>query len=109
MPENAKTDPRLILLDDADNVLVVASSLAEGEAVMVEGAVITLSKRIHVGHKLARRALAVREVVLKYGAPIGSMTDAAAAGDHVHLHNLKSDYIPTYTHANQAEFTGGDT
>jgi hypothetical protein len=47
----------------------------------------------------------VGEVVLKYGAPIGSMTEAAAVGAHVHLHNLKSDYIPTYTHANQTAYT----
>ena len=33
---------------------------------------------------------------MKYGAPIGSATAAIAAGEHVHVHNMKSDYTPTY-------------
>lgn len=101
------TDRRLILLDDRDNVLIAATTLARGDAVEIAGQAIVLDRRIGLGHKLARRPLAMGEVVLKYGAPIGSMTAAAAVGAHVHVHNLKSDYIPTYTHANQADFTGG--
>jgi hypothetical protein len=31
--------------------------------------------------------------VLKYGLPIGSATRAIAAGEHVHVQNLKSDYV----------------
>ena len=50
---------------------------------------------IELGHKLARRALAPDTRVLKYGAPIGSMKVAVARGEHVHLHNLRSDYLPS--------------
>ncbi|MGZ0188850.1 MAG: UxaA family hydrolase [Alphaproteobacteria bacterium] len=99
------TDPRLILLAPEDNVLIVGATLKLGETVQIEGQTITCPRRTGLGHKLARRDLAVGEVVLKYGAPIGSMTEAAAVGAHVHLHNLKSDYIPTYTHANQTAYT----
>jgi len=35
--------------------------------------------------------------VRRYGSPIGSMTQDAAPGEHVHLHNLQSDYLHTYT------------
>jgi len=28
---------------------------------------------------------------------IGSATRDIAVGEHVHLHNMKSDYLPTYT------------
>ena len=35
--------------------------------------------------------------MLKYGAPIGSMRHAAQAGDHIHMHNLQSDYISSHT------------
>ena len=38
-----------------------------------------------------------REKILKYGAVIGSLTQPVAAGDHIHTHNLDSDYTPTYT------------
>ncbi len=34
--------------------------------------------------------------ILKYGAPIGVATQAIAAGAHVHVHNMRSDYTPTY-------------
>jgi hypothetical protein len=103
---SANTDRRLILLDESDNVLVVAATLRAHEIVQIESQSITLQRRIGVGHKLARRTIAAGATVLKYGAPIGSMTEAASAGDHVHVHNMKSDYIPTYTHANQTDFTG---
>lgn len=105
----ATTDKRLILLDETDDVLVVAATLRADEDVTIEGQSITLHRRIGVGHKLARRAIAMGGIVLKYGAPIGSMTEAVTAGDHVHVHNMKSDYIPTYTHANQTDFTGASS
>ena len=49
-----------------------------------------------LGHKIARRAIAAGEKIVKYGAPIGSATVAIPAGAHVHVHNVKSDYTPTY-------------
>ena len=52
---------------------------------------------VELGHKLARRVIAADARVLKYGAPIGSMRVNVARGEHVHLHNLKSDYIPSTT------------
>jgi (2R)-sulfolactate sulfo-lyase subunit alpha len=57
----------------------------------------TADADVGVGHKLARHALAVGDKVLKYGAPIGSITAPVAAGGHVHLHNMKSDYIASHT------------
>ena len=106
---SANTDKRLILLDEADNVLVVAATLRADEVVMIEGQDVSMHRRIGVGHKLARRAIAVGATILKYGAPIGSMTKAVSTGDHVHVHNMKSDYIPTYTHDNQADFIGASS
>ena len=35
--------------------------------------------------------------VTKYGAPIGVATKDIAPGDSMHIHNVTSDYIPTYT------------
>ena len=35
--------------------------------------------------------------LLKYGVSIGSALRDIAAGEHVHLHNMQSDYLPTYT------------
>jgi hypothetical protein len=87
----------LVLLHPDDNVLVLAATVQPGDVVMIDGAPVTATARIEVGHKLARRALSAGDKVLKYGAPIGSMTAPAAAGEHVHMHNMKSDYIASHT------------
>lgn len=87
----------LILLHPDDNVLVLSAPISAGQALTIDGQAVTAGADVGVGHKLARRALAVGDKVLKYGAPIGSMTAPVAAGGHVHLHNMKSDYIASHT------------
>jgi len=97
-------DRRLILLAPEDNVLVAAAAVKAGEIVEIDGAAVAVAEDLKLGHKLSRHALALGDKVLKYGAPIGSMTAAARPGEHVHLHNMKSNYIPTYVHENQADY-----
>ena len=89
--------PPLLLLHPDDNILVARRDIAQGEFVEMDGERFSIPAAIELGHKLARRALAADTRVLKYGAPIGSMKTAVARGEHVHLHNLKSDYIPSTT------------
>lgn len=88
---------KLVLLHPDDNVVVLAAPVQAGEALAIDGRTVTASADVEVGHKLARRDLAIGDKVLKYGAPIGSMTAAATPGEHVHLHNMKSDYIASHT------------
>lgn len=92
----AATDRRVLLLDPEDNVVVACRDLAEGEAIAIDGRRVCLPRAVPTGHKLARRVIGTGEKVLKYGAPIGSARVAVAAGDYVHTHNLKSDYIPSF-------------
>ena len=33
----------------------------------------------------------------RYGAPIGSASKDICAGEYVHIQNLDSDYLPSYT------------
>jgi hypothetical protein len=103
---NDPTDPRLLLLDERDNVLVVRTSIRAGETVAVGAAAVTVERNLPLGHKLARRAIAPGEKVVKYGAPIGSATAAIDVGAHVHVHNLASDYTPTY-HLDEARAAHG--
>lgn len=86
-----------ILLHPDDNVLVLAEPIQAGQAIEIDGAMLIAAGDVAVGHKIARRALVVGEKILKYGAPIGSMTASAVAGEHVHMHNMKSDYIASHT------------
>ena len=53
------------------------------------GRVISLSQAVPAGHKLALRALATGDVVLRYGQPIGVATTPIQAGDWIHTHNLE--------------------
>jgi hypothetical protein len=89
-------DSRLLLLDPADNVLVARAPLPVDEPVMIGGGAIILKAPIPLGHKAARRAIRAGEAILKYGAPIGIATVEIEPGDHVHLHNVRSAYTPTY-------------
>ncbi|MBB3260971.1 hypothetical protein F4827_005878 [Paraburkholderia bannensis] len=98
------TDARLILLAPDDNCLIAAARLPAGETLDIEGERVTLAKTIELGHKVARRALSKEEKVLRYGARIGHVTMDVARGEHLHTHNLESDYLPTYTHDAGREF-----
>lgn len=87
---------QFVLLHADDNILVCARSAVAGTAVEIDGETYTLLMDIELGHKIARRALTAGDKVLRYGIAIGSMIAPAAPGEHVHSHNLKSDYIPAH-------------
>jgi len=88
--------PKLMLLHPGDNVLVCTAQIAAGERLAIGGAELDAAQDIGEGHKLARGPIASGEKILKYGVPIGSATRAIAPGEWVHMHNMKSDYIPTH-------------
>jgi len=88
-------DSRLLRLDPRDNVLVTLQPLAAGDQVTIDGRTITMPSALTLGHKLAARDIRSGEKILKYRMPIGSATRDIAAGEHVHLHNMQSDYIDT--------------
>lgn len=89
------SDSKLLRLDPLDNVLVTIQTLEAGDRVIIEGRQITVPQRLTLGHKLASRDIRTGEKILKYHMPIGSATRDIAAGEHVHLHNMKSDYLDT--------------
>lgn len=87
----------LILLHPDDNVLVTTRSLPEGTKIILDGQSLLLQGALPVGHKLARRALATGDKILKYGVPIGSLLAPVARGEWVHMHNMTSDYLASHT------------
>lgn len=101
-------DARLLLLSPDDNCLIAATTLAAGTVLEIEGETVTLASTIALGHKLARRALPAGDKVLRYGAPIGHVTREVAKGEHLHTHNLASDYLPTYTFDAGHAYVGRD-
>jgi hypothetical protein len=89
--------PPLLLLHPDDNIVVARRDIAAGERVELDGEAFVIPAAVELGHKVARRAIAADARVLKYGAPIGSMRSSVGRGEHVHTHNLRSDYIPSTT------------
>jgi (2R)-sulfolactate sulfo-lyase subunit alpha len=45
---------------------------------------------IPIGHKLAVRALAANDTVIKYGVDIGRTVAPIKVGEHAHVHNIKT-------------------
>ena len=88
--------PKLMLLHPDDNVAVCIAPIETGDRLDAGGVQLCAAQALAIGHKLARRAIAAGEKIYKYGAPIGSATQAIDAGEWVHVHNMKSDYIRTH-------------
>ncbi len=91
------TPAALLRLAPQDNCAIALRALCAGELLDFEGRPLRVLHDVPLGHKLALLALQPGDKVLRYGALIGSVTVAVQPGEHLHLHNLKSDYLPTYT------------
>lgn len=85
----------LLHLHPDDPVAVLTASARQGDRLTLGDRTFPLDRDLGLGHKIAIRPIAAGQPVLKYGYPIGTATCAIAPGDHVHLHNLRSDVIPT--------------
>ena len=80
---------RAIRMDARDNVAVVTADVKAGEAVHLDdGTKVKATEDVPRGGKVALAAIAVGEVVRRYGETIGLATEEIAAGQHVHTHNL---------------------
>jgi hypothetical protein len=87
----------LLRLAPQDNVAVALRALRTGDTVTFDGTAYIVDRDIAVGHKLAARAIARGETIVKYNCPIGVATQIIPAGAYVHTHNVASSYLPTYT------------
>lgn len=95
--ETSTTEPHLLRLHAKDNVAAVTAAVDPGQKLDLEDLHILATDTVPTGHKIAIAEIATGEKVIKYGVPIGSATCRIQPGQYVHTHNLKSDYLPTYT------------
>ena len=85
-----------LLHNGRDNVGVVVRDVKSGEDLIGETIDRTNNLRINaqqdipLGHKIALIDFNVGDTVVKYGEDIGKVVAAIRAGDHVHVHNLKT-------------------
>lgn len=80
----SRADNVATLLDDATDQVTISG---DGDA-----AQLTLAAPVKLGHKVALRAIAAGESIVKFGVPIGVAQQAIAPGEWVHLHNCASRY-----------------
>ncbi len=84
VPFTAKNmPPRVVKLNDRDNVVVAVDTIENGVAA---GGTVALA-RIPKGHKMAARPIAAGDPVIKFGQVIGTAKSAITAGEWVHEHN----------------------
>ncbi|HKC42136.1 MAG TPA: altronate dehydratase family protein, partial [Gemmatimonadales bacterium] len=81
---------RAVRIHPLDNVAVAVEGLTAGATLKIGAEPVVLTEDVPAGHKVALRALARGETVVKYGFPIGAATAAIAPGAWVHSHNLKT-------------------
>lgn len=98
MPHTSPTSATAVLrLGPDDNVLVAIADLRPGQTVADGPREVAIASVVPLGHKVAARDIAAGEAITKYGAPIGVACQDIAAGTHVHVHNIRSDYTPTHS------------
>ena len=86
---------RVLVLSAGDNVGVVLKGAVTGERLALNGGDVLCLDDVPPGHKLALAPILRGGKVVKFGVPIGSATADVRPGQHVHTHNLVSDYTPT--------------
>jgi len=82
--------------DTADTVGVAVVDIAAGTACI--GRDLSTNKPLQakavqdipLGHKLALRDFSAGDTAIKYGCEIGKVVQPIRAGEHVHVHNLKT-------------------
>jgi hypothetical protein len=84
-----------VRLAPGDNVVVLTRHVEGAERIPgLCGDVWLVAAHLEAGNKLAAVPIAAGERVIKVGVPIGTATTGIVPGEHVHSHNLRSDYIP---------------
>lgn len=82
---------RFLLLHPDDNVATALADVPAGEPVELDGQLRTITREpICFEHKVALCDIPEGKEIIKYGVPIGVTYCAVHAGEHVHLHNLRS-------------------
>ncbi len=86
-----------VVHDEGDSVgVVVVEGIKSGQSltgwIMDQDKDITIQAQndIPIGHKLAIKALADKDTVIKYGVDIGRTVAPIKVGEHAHVHNIKT-------------------
>jgi altronate hydrolase len=79
-----------LVISAQDNVATALEPLDRGMTITAGTVTVAVVDPIPRGHKIALRAIARGDAVVKYGSPIGTASSDIAPGAHVHTHNVVS-------------------
>ncbi len=84
----------IVVLADQDNVGVALRDIEAHETARAAGGkALPASEAIPLGHKIALRPIPRGEAIIRFGVPVGLATASIAAGQLVHVHNVRSRYL----------------
>ena len=88
---------KFLIHEPSDSVGVAVVDIKAGEKVAgtflhdhTKSLEVLARNDVPLGHKIALKDVPEKGNVVKYGVVIGGASKAITAGDHVHVHNLKS-------------------
>lgn len=89
--------PHLLVHNKKDNVgVVVVEDLTAGTEMLCvvtednSDFKLTAKHDVPIGHKVALQDLGEGDTIIKYAEDIGRLISGVHAGEHVHVHNLKT-------------------
>ena len=87
--------PKFLIHNEGDDVAVAVQDVepGEGEAIYMDSdraVTVQAIEAIPLGHKVALVDLGEGDEVIEYGVRIGLARQAIRAGQHVHVHNIRS-------------------
>jgi altronate hydrolase len=84
-----------LVISPGDNVGIALKELQTGYEIMEGDIHFKLRNNIPSGHKFAIRDIQAGQNIIKYGSPIGHATSPVFQGEHVHVHNAKTNLSGT--------------
>ena len=91
---------KAIIMAVADSVAIALDDLVPGDRVRIRSLLqeilgeLEVSDSVTYGHKLSVKPIAKGSEVIKSSEVIGIASQSISRGEHVHIHNIVSLYVP---------------
>ena len=91
---------RAVIMAAADSVAIALGNLDSGDKVRIRSLLqeivgeFEVSDSVPYGHKISVKPVAKGDEIIKNGEVIGIATRPIRKGQHVHIHNIVSLYVP---------------
>ncbi len=91
---------KAIIMAVADSVAIALDDIIPGDRVRIRSLLqeivgeLEVSDSVPYGHKLSVKPIAKSSEVIKNGEVIGVASQSIDRGEHVHIHNIVSLYVP---------------